>query len=103
MKLVENKRILNIIYTQNVDCLEIKAGISQEKIVFAHGNRNEANCVICKSKISVHEMKNAIEMKQVYYCKKCYGPCKYSVVFFGEGISEDFFNKRQVNYYIFRN
>ena len=79
-----------------MDGLEIKAGVSKEKIVFAHGNRNEANCVNCKIKVPVDEVKLSIKKGQVYFCPECSGPCKFSVVFFGEAMPESFFQRRPV-------
>jgi NAD-dependent histone deacetylase SIR2 len=79
-----------------VDGLEIKAGVSREKIVFAHGNRNEANCVVCKSKVPAEEIMKSIKTGHVYYCEKCRGPCKFSVVFFGESMPQEFFSRRSV-------
>ena len=96
LKLAENKGLLNIIFTQNVDSLELKAGVSRDKIVFAHGNRSEANCVICKSKVPVENIKESIKKSQVYYCEECSGPCKFSVVFFGESMPQEFFTRRTV-------
>ena len=95
--MVENKGLLNIIFTQNVDALEIKAGVSRDKIVFAHGNRSEANCVVCNNAVSVDNIQKSISEGKVYYCEKCSGPCKYSVVFFGESMPKDFFTRKIVN------
>ncbi len=40
--------MLNLIYTQNIDSLEIKAGISESKVIQAQGNRRRSKCSGCK-------------------------------------------------------
>jgi len=41
------KNIVKRIYTQNVDGLELKAGVPMDKMVFAHGKITEAACPQC--------------------------------------------------------
>ena len=41
------KNIVKYIYTQNIDGLEIKAKIPNEKLIFAHGNFYTGNCPKC--------------------------------------------------------
>src|SRR5690606_21891667 len=95
MKLLEDKGLLHMIYTQNVDSLEEKAKISRNKIVYAHGNRNEALCSNCRKQHCVNKLKSHIEKGVVMYCDICSSPCKYSVVFFGEPLTKDYFNNKE--------
>ena len=50
MNFFVHKDIVRYIFTQNVDGLEIKAKIQEEKIVYVHGNALEGHCPLCKKK-----------------------------------------------------
>ena len=41
------KNIVKYIYTQNIDGLELKAKIPNEKLIFSHGNFYTGNCPKC--------------------------------------------------------
>ncbi len=47
IRLLQEKRILHRLYTQNIDSLETLAGIKPEKLVEAHGSFRSAKCVKC--------------------------------------------------------
>ncbi len=95
MKLIEQKNLLNIIYTQNIDSLELKTGINSEKIVFAHGNINEGKCSACHEKYSGEIVKKAVMNNKVLLCKVCNYPVKFSVVFFGEALPDKFYTHKE--------
>lgn len=97
MKHFQNKEILNIIYTQNVDALEVKAGVNPNKIVFAHGRRDTCICSKCKAAQSFENFLDHIDKGEVLYCKQCLSPCKTSVVFFGEGLPNSYYDNKDVN------
>jgi len=48
VKKLEEKGILQRVYTQNIDGLEIKAGIDASLVVEAHGNFRSAKCIDCQ-------------------------------------------------------
>lgn len=87
---------MNIIYTQNIDSLEVKAGVNQNNIVFAHGRRDACICSKCKLSHSFQKFLEHIEKEQVLYCESCNSPCKTSVVFFGEGLPNAYFDNKDV-------
>lgn len=91
--LTSKKQIVKYIFTQNIDGLELKAKIPKDKIVFAHGNFNEGHCPICKEQKDINEINQAIQNDKVVYCDKCGAPCKANVVFYGEQLSEEFYQK----------
>lgn len=80
-------------YTQNIDCLELHAGIS--RVTFCHGSFATATCVKC----SFHTadggpINDVIADGKVPYCEKCgQGVMKPDVVLFNEpmpeGVRED--------------
>ncbi len=61
MRLLEIKGLLNIVITQNIDGLEITAGVSNEKMVAAHGNLKEAHCPKCKKEIDLNLLEKHIK------------------------------------------
>ena len=48
IKKVEVKQMLFKVFTQNIDCLEEKAGVSSEKTIQCHGNYKQIICSLCK-------------------------------------------------------
>lgn len=99
MRFLDYKNFLNLIITQNIDCLEHKTNISRNKIIFAHGNVLDAHCSdpLCNVNIDVNLVNQCVKEKKVFYCKKCGAPCKHKIVFYGESLPKDFFNSIDVN------
>ena len=95
MKFFVDKNIVKYIYTQNIDGLEIKAKIPNEKLVFAHGNFYNGHCAKCNKEIDIQKINEGIEKGEIYYCPECKGPCKPNVVFYGESLPQRFFEKLQ--------
>ena len=95
MNFFVHKNIVKYIFTQNIDGLEIKAKIPNEKLVFAHGNFYEGNCPKCNISIDINKINEAIKKGEIYYCPHCKGPTKPYVVFYGEGLPRRFFEKIQ--------
>lgn len=79
------KKLVKKIYTQNVDGLELKAGVPMNKMVFAHGKITEAACPVCKKEYDINILKNEYVMKdRIMYCTLCKNPIKPKVIFYGE-------------------
>jgi len=95
MNFLVHKNIVRYIYTQNIDGLEKKAKIPDEKLIFSHGNFYEGHCPKCQCSIDIQKINEGIEKGEVYYCPTCKGPCKPNVVFYGEGLPFRFFEKLQ--------
>ena len=70
LSLLERKKILLRVYTQNIDGLEEKAGVSSKKIVYAHGSMNTSSCLKCGQKVSADELRQEILSGNVPYCKR---------------------------------
>ena len=97
---LHKKNLLDNYITQNIDCLEYKAGIPKEKIVAAHGDLSGAECPKCRQEQSLSEFKRHVKEGTIYYCEKCAEkgnqvPIKPTVVFFGENLPMDFFTTMQ--------
>ena len=85
------KNIVNKIYTQNVDGLELKAGVPIDKMVFAHGKITEAGCPICKRTYDINILRDEYVMKdKIMYCTLCKTPIKPKVIFYGEALPISF-------------
>ncbi|XP_050069214.1 NAD-dependent protein deacetylase sirtuin-2-like [Anopheles maculipalpis] len=89
VRLLEQKGLLVRHYTQNIDTLERIAGISEEKIVEAHGTFYTNHCLQCKTAYSLEFVKEIIFTDEVPTCP-CGGVIKPDIVFFGEGLPERF-------------
>lgn len=88
--LLENKQLQRL-YTQNIDGLEVMAGIPEDKIVAAHGTFTEAACIRCRGSAPIYEVKEHIMEGTIPRCATCDGLVKPTIVFFGENLPERFF------------
>ena len=92
MNYLVNKNMVKYIFTQNIDGLEKKAKIPEEKIIYAHGNFFTGHCAQCYRQIDIEEINKGIKKGEIYYCPVCYGPCKPNIVFYGEKLSSKFYD-----------
>lgn len=88
--LLAGKGLLRMLFTQNIDCLERRAGVPAEKIVEAHGSFATQRCIDCKKEFPDDEMREHVEKGQVPRCKTCKGLVKPDIVFFGEALPSAF-------------
>eukprot|EP01025_Chloroclados_australasicus_P005174 TRINITY_DN1148_c0_g1_i1.p1 TRINITY_DN1148_c0_g1~~TRINITY_DN1148_c0_g1_i1.p1 ORF type:complete len:365 (-),score=46.91 TRINITY_DN1148_c0_g1_i1:2229-3323(-) len=94
MKLLHEKGILKRVFSQNIDSLEVRARLPQEKLIAAHGNFDTAHCTKCKSSYDIQQLIQRVENGDVpVYCnnKKCRGLVKPGIVFYGEPLPDKFF------------
>eukprot|EP00986_Skeletonema_menzelii_P011639 scaffold6071_cov146-Skeletonema_menzelii.AAC.8 len=89
--LLEQKGMLLRTYTQNIDMLDVLAGVSEERMIECHGHFRTASCTRCSTPFDGEECKRIIvEEKRVPTCMSCKGHVKPDIVFFGEGLPERF-------------
>lgn len=69
LALLEQRKMLLRIYSQNIDGLENEAGVSNKKIVYAHGSLRWASCTRCQRKVSSEEIMPAIRQGSVARCQ----------------------------------
>lgn len=104
IRLLQDKGKLLRNYTQNIDNLEMYAGIEKDKLVQCHGSFATATCVTCKYKVNGEDIFSSIREKVIPYCPKCdktrkkllnnddgyvpesYGVMKPDITFFGESL-----------------
>jgi NAD-dependent deacetylase sirtuin 2 len=83
-------------FTQNIDGLEEKAGLSDEYIIHAHGTYKTAHCVGnklnrgCGKEYSQKWFKDKMEKMKKPICSECRGYVKPDIVFFGEELPISF-------------
>lgn len=90
LTLLHSKGLLCEVFTQNIDSLELKAGLPRSKLVQAHGHFNSCHCTSCGRENDVDSMMEHLRQKQVYKCSQCDGVVKPDVVFFGEKLPAAF-------------
>lgn len=56
LAMLEEKKMLLRVYTQNIDGLETVAGVSNKKVIHAHGSLRHATCCICRNKVLSNEI-----------------------------------------------
>jgi NAD-dependent histone deacetylase SIR2 len=96
--LLDEKYMLQMLFTQNIDCLERRAGVPGEKIVEAHGSFATQRCIDCKTEYPDDLMIKAVEVGEAPHCivPQCNGLVKPDIVFFGEPLPESFHRNRHV-------
>lgn len=95
ISLLDKKDLLHQLFTQNIDCLERKAGVSDGKIVEAHGSFATQRCIECKTEFADDLMREMVENGSVPHCvvPQCNGLVKPDIVFFGEALPAEFREK----------
>ena len=86
LKLLDAKQCLLRVYTQNIDGLEVIAGVSASKMVECHGHFRTARCIDCHTPADVAVCRNTMMLEQgrAPTCTVCHGLVKPDIVFFGE-------------------
>lgn len=93
-RLLHDKGLLRRLYTQNVDTLDRRVGLPEDKIVEAHGTLACAHCIVCgKSVTSMDAFWDCVEKLIVCKCS-CGGLIAPDVVFFGQGLPDVFVQKK---------
>lgn len=84
--LLDKKGLLLRCYTQNIDCLDVLAGVSEDKMIECHGHFRTASCTNCGRSFDSEECKQTIvQEKRAPKCRLCNGGLvKPDIVFFGE-------------------
>lgn len=93
--LLAKKEQLHMLFTQNIDCLERRAGVPDEKVVEAHGSFAAQHCIDCKAEFPTSEMEQLIQLGDVPHCHECQGLVKPDIVFFGEQLPKRFFDNME--------
>ncbi|KAL4861984.1 hypothetical protein BDV12DRAFT_207625 [Aspergillus spectabilis] len=96
LALLEKRGVLGGVVTQNIDGLEVDAGVGRERVLNAHGDWKSQTCIKCKVPYGDIPMKEAIEKGEVPICDqelpggRCGGIVKPDIVMFGESLPKKF-------------
>ncbi|CCF38761.1 Sir2 family protein [Colletotrichum higginsianum] len=88
--LLAKKGLLQMNFTQNIDCLERRAGVPDDKIIEAHGSFATQRCIECATPFPAERMQQHVQDEVVPKCATCDGLVKPDIVFFGEALPEAF-------------
>ncbi|KAF8628697.1 hypothetical protein AX15_003755 [Amanita polypyramis BW_CC] len=91
VRLIHEKGLLLTCFTQNIDTLERRAGIPEDKIVEAHGSFASHHCIDCHAAYDNDTMMEDIDSRIIPKCLDCDGLVKPDIVFFGEQLPPKFF------------
>ncbi|KAF8247625.1 NAD-dependent deacetylase sirtuin-2 [Wilcoxina mikolae CBS 423.85] len=89
MRMFSDRGILLRCFTQNIDTLELAAGIPREQIVFAHGSFAGQHCIECGGEYDRQDLEEHVKLGQPAFCG-CGGLVKPDITFFGEALPADF-------------
>ena len=86
-------------FTQNIDSLELEAGLPEGKLCQAHGHMRTCHCIKCHKERDITKMMESIKTETIYRCE-CGGLVKPDIIFFGEKLPIDFFEKSKLLSYV---
>ena len=94
IKLIADEGLLFLSFTQNIDGLEVEAGVDPQYMIEAHGHYRSAHCLSCNKEASSEEFFKHLEAQTIYKCE-CSGLVKPDIVFFGERMPDTFFKSME--------
>lgn len=69
LALLEQRKMLLRVYSQNIDGLENVAGVSNKRVVYAHGSLRQATCTRCQRKVFSEDIMPSIRQGVVARCQ----------------------------------
>ena len=81
---------LDCVITQNVDNLQQKAGVPDDKVFELHGNMQRVICLSCGRGYPLEQIRTRLdEGEEIPDCEVCHGILKPAIVLFGEPMPEE--------------
>lgn len=71
LRLLQDKGKLLTLYTQNVDGIDLTAGIRSDRLVQLHGSFDTATCISCEHRVKGEEIFPQIRNREVPNCAEC--------------------------------
>jgi NAD-dependent histone deacetylase SIR2 len=98
MRLIHKHNLLERVFTQNIDTLELAAGIPRSECIFAHGSFATQRCIDCKADFPREKLEEAVSKAdpELARCEVCGGLVKPDIVFFGEALPDEFHKNREL-------
>eukprot|EP00397_Hematodinium_sp_SG-2012_P030329 GEMP01032119.1.p1 GENE.GEMP01032119.1~~GEMP01032119.1.p1 ORF type:complete len:339 (+),score=68.56 GEMP01032119.1:513-1529(+) len=95
IKLLANNGLLSRLYTQNIDTLELLAGIPEDLIVFAHGSFADCHCIGSgHHRMTLDQWRFHVDKEDPPRCQQCDSLVKPDIVFFGENLPKRYADLR---------
>lgn len=85
---MESAGIINLIITQNIDNLHIKAG--SKRVFEVHGNTRTCTCIKCERQYLINQVKDMVKNNSIPPKCSCGGIIRPDVVLFGDMLPECF-------------
>ncbi|KAI0032968.1 DHS-like NAD/FAD-binding domain-containing protein [Vararia minispora EC-137] len=85
-KLLYDRSLLLVPFTQNIETLESRANLPPNKAVEVHGSFSRHRCIDCTPPSGAQEMKRAASSNTIPRCLSCGGLVKPNIAFFGENL-----------------
>ncbi|KAL4750032.1 NAD-dependent protein deacetylase hst2-2 [Aspergillus terricola var. indicus] len=97
LALLEKKGVLGFVFTQNIDSLELDAGVSRERVLNVHGDWNDQHCIKCRSPYPADRMRKAFLTGEVPICAQANrgGIVKPDIVMFGGSLPDSFDSREE--------
>lgn len=90
VRVLYNRKLLGMCFTQNIDTLERLAGLPEHAVVEAHGSFADQHCIECGAHYDGNKLRDEILRGEIAYCYDCGGLVKPDIVFFGEALPPRF-------------
>jgi NAD-dependent SIR2 family protein deacetylase len=71
IKRVHDEGMLLMDFTQNIDGLELDAGLPMEKLLQAHGHMRSARCCDCAASVPIETFFAHVAQEKVLFCSSC--------------------------------
>lgn len=91
MRMFADRGLLLRVFTQNIDALELAAGLPRDQVVFAHGNFMSQHCIDCFADYDRAKLEAHVRRAQPAFCEACGGLVKPDITFFGEALPHEFY------------
>ncbi len=89
IKMLQDEGQLFLSFTQNIDGLEVEAGVDTKYMIEAHGHYRTAHCLDCNKEHPIKEFLKHVEEQIIHKCE-CSGLVKPDIIFFGEDMPKRF-------------
>jgi NAD-dependent protein deacetylase/lipoamidase len=90
---LNNKGLLDLVITQNIDGLHQKSGLTGDKIIELHGNTTRVRCMSCEVIVPLDETRERIQHGEPAPVCSCGGYLKPDTISFGQSLREKDLNQ----------
>ena len=96
LALMQQKGLLDAVYTQNIDMLHQRAG--SKKVYEVHGSPEYHHCTGCGARYGYAEIAPKVLRDELPLCPKCGGVIKPDIIFYEESLNERILNQAWLDF-----